>query len=61
MRIARIERATGLVVNVEEADQEWLDVNATDPEFLFAPCPDSGIGYLYDPQSGTYSEPPVEA
>lgn len=37
MDIARIERATGLIVNVEVADADWLAANADDPVDRFVP------------------------
>lgn len=55
MNIARIALASGLVVNIECADQEWLDAHADDPDYLFEPYPDeqpANIGYGYDPVTG---------
>lgn len=37
MDIARIDRATGVVVNIEVADAEWLAAQSDDPAFLFLP------------------------
>lgn len=53
--IARIDKATGTVVNVEMAEQEWLDAHADDPDYLFVPYTDAEpaiIGLGYDPGTG---------
>lgn len=53
--IARISLDTGLVVNVELADQAWLDAHAADPDFTFEPyVPEEPaiIGLGYDPATG---------
>ncbi|MDO8308555.1 MAG: hypothetical protein Q7V58_09420 [Actinomycetota bacterium] len=55
MDIARIDKATGLVVNIECADQEWLDAHADDPEYTFVPyTPEApaSIGLKHDPVTG---------
>jgi hypothetical protein len=55
LRIARIDLASGLVVNVEMAAQDWLDAHADDPEFLFvvdAPDLPAHVGLGYDPGTG---------
>lgn len=36
MNIARIDRTTGVVINIEVANQDWLDAHADDPDFDFA-------------------------
>jgi hypothetical protein len=55
MDIARIDKATGVVVNIEVADQEWLDTHADDPNFAFEPyTPEQPavIGLTHDPVTG---------
>jgi hypothetical protein len=55
LNIARIDLATGLVVNIEVADQAWLDAHANDPDFTFEAYPDEQpaiIGLGYDPSTG---------
>lgn len=37
MNVARIDRHTLVVVNIELGDQAWLDANANDPDFLLVP------------------------
>lgn len=56
MNIARIDAATGVVVNVELASLEWIEANA-DPDgpFLFVPYDDdtpAGIGDTWEPIGG---------
>ena len=59
--VARISLETGLVVNVEMADQAFLDAHAGDPDFTFEPYVEdeqpAHIGLGYDP--GTGFEQPV--
>lgn len=53
--VARIDRATGAVVNVEMALPSWITDNADDPAFLFVPyTPEEPaiIGLTYDPVAG---------
>ncbi len=61
--IARVDRATGLVVNLEVAEQDWIDANANDPEFEFvayeADTP-ALIGAQYDSVLGMFTEPLAE-
>ena len=55
LRIARIDPASGLVVNVEMADQAWLDAHADDPDFVFVvdePDAPAWLGLGYDPGTG---------
>ena len=55
MRIARIDRATGVVVNIECADQSWVDAHADDPDYDFVTYPEdapASIGHAYDPETG---------
>lgn len=62
MEIARIDRTTGLVVNIECADQDWLDAHADDPTFLFVPyVPEEPaiIGLGYDAVDG-FDQPTPE-
>lgn len=52
LTIARIDRVTGLVVNIECATQEWVDAHADDPAYTFTPyTPDEPavIGETFDP------------
>ena len=63
MDIARIDAATGVVVNVEVADLEWIEANA-DPDgpTVFVPVQDGdhpAIGYGWDPIGG-FAQPPTE-
>lgn len=56
MNIARIDAATGVVVNIEVADLAWIKANA-DPDgpFLFVPYDDdepAGIGHAWEPIGG---------
>lgn len=63
MNIARIDLQTGLVVNTEVADQEWLDAHADDPDFLFVPYTDENpavVGLGWDPATGFEQIPVVE-
>ena len=54
--VARIDLATGVVINIEMADEEWLDAHADDPDFLFEPYVEADqpaiIGLGYDPGLG---------
>lgn len=62
MDIARISRSTGVVINIECADQTWLDAHADDPDFIFEPyTPEApaGIGRGWDPETGFEQPPPV--
>jgi hypothetical protein len=56
LRLARIDLASGLVVNVEMAAQDWLDAHANDPDYLFVvdddPDAPAVVGYGYDPVTG---------
>lgn len=56
LRIARIDLASGLVVNVEMAAQDWLDAHADDADYLFVedadPDQPAVIGLGYDPGTG---------
>ena len=55
MNIARIDLATGLVVNIECADQTWLDAHANDPDFAFVTYDHDNpatVGLGYDPGTG---------
>lgn len=61
MNIARIDAATGVVVNIEVADLEWIETNA-DPAgpWIFVPYDDDGpaaIGDSWDPIGG-FTRPP---
>ena len=62
MNIARIDRATGVVINIESASQEWLDAHADDPDFAFepyVPVAPAFIGLGYDPETG-FEQPASE-
>lgn len=55
MEIARIERSTGRIVNIEVADAEWLEQHADDPVYLFEPYVADApaiVGDTFDPESG---------
>ena len=52
MSVARVTRVGDLVVNIEVADQEWLDANANDPWFYFVPYSDELLGESVSPQPG---------
>jgi len=55
VKIARLDMATGLVVNVEMASQDWVDAHADDPDYLFIlddPNQPAVIGYGWDPVTG---------
>lgn len=55
MDIARIALETGLVVNIEVADQPWVDAHADDPDFVFVPYTAGNpavVGLGYDPGTG---------
>lgn len=61
MNVARIDAATGVVVNVELADLEWIEANA-DPDgpWILVPYDDdapAGIGDAWDPIGG-FTRPP---
>lgn len=60
--IARIDKATGTVVNVEMAEQEWVDAHADDPDFVFVPYTAGNpavVGLGWDPVTGFEQPPPV--
>lgn len=62
MDIARIDRATGVVVNIEVADAEWLAAQSDDPAFLFLPYEadqPAVIGLTHDPVTG-FTQPPTD-
>lgn len=55
LTIARIDKATGVVINIELADQEWIDAQADDPDCAFVPyTPEApaSIGGRHDPVTG---------
>lgn len=61
MNIARIDEA-GLVVNVEVADQAWVDENQGVDGFTFVESTDDNqawIGATYDASTGLFSSMPV--
>lgn len=60
--IARIDRDSLIVVNIEKADQEWIDANAEDPQYMFVKTPDefgtdARIDHSYDIESGLFGNP----
>lgn len=59
MKIARVDRESGTIVNIEIADQEWIDANADDPTFMFVPYTDEVviIGGAYDVDAGQFVAP----
>ena len=60
--IARVTRATDVVANIERADDEWLAQHSNDPVDLFViidDAPEVQHGWVYDPQTGTFSPPPA--
>lgn len=62
--VARITRTGDLVVNIEVADQKWIDDHANDPWFYFEKSPGKDgnpavINYHYDPATGNFEQPPV--
>lgn len=64
MNIARIDAATGVVVNIEVGSLEWVEANA-DPDgpFLFVPYDDTNpahIGLAWEPIGG-FAQPEEEA
>ena len=56
MNIARI--ADGTVINIEVADQEWLDAQ-DDPAVLFVPYTDDAPARIGDTWDGTNFVPPA--
>jgi hypothetical protein len=62
--VARITRVGNLVVNIEVANQAWIDDHATEAYFYFEKSPGSDgkpalINYHYDPETGCFEQPPV--
>lgn len=60
--IARIDKDTFTVVNIERADQEWIDANADDPKYMFVKTPDdfgtdARIDHSYDIEYGLFGNP----
>lgn len=54
----------GVVVNIEVADQEWIDANEGVDGYSFYPCsPDNraAIGLSVDPLTGVFEKPPLVA
>ena len=61
--VARITRTGDLVVNIEVADQKWIDDHRTDPWFYFHIAPDKDgnlpvMGLHFDPKSGLFEQLP---
>ena len=59
MKIARINKLTDVIVNIEIADQEWLDANKDDSEFRFVSYSDERviIGGQHNPVTGEFADP----
>jgi hypothetical protein len=65
LSVARVTRTGGLIVNIEVANQKWIDDHSSDPFFLFAVSPDKEgnpavIGLHYDQSSGLFEVPKEE-
>ena len=64
--VARITRAGNVVVNIEVADQDWLNANEKDPWFYFVVYGDNlkdnqpsgvpSIGFRYDPTTRVFEQ-----
>lgn len=60
MRTARIDAASGLVVNVEETTAEWVEANADEPGVVFVPCGDDvAAGHTWEAGAGFATPEPV--
>lgn len=62
MNIARIDRATMVVTNIEVADQEWIDQNSNDEFHLFIPFQESDqatVGGVYETATGIFTPLPA--
>lgn len=63
LTVARVTRVGSLVINVEIANQDWVDTNTNDPYFLFVVSPDKDgnsatIGLHYSISTGLFEVPP---
>jgi hypothetical protein len=59
--VARVTRSGNLIVNVEVADQEWIDEHQNDPWFYFPKAPDRDGNYPiidlhYDPVTELFEQ-----
>ena len=62
--VARITRTGNLVVNIEVANQKWIDDHGSDSWFYFEKSPGKDghpavINYHFDPETGNFEQPPV--
>lgn len=60
MNIARVN-GDSVVVNIEVADEEWLEAARTTSVEALIPYDDdnpAGIGWTYDDATGTFAAPP---
>jgi hypothetical protein len=59
MNIARIDRLTDAIINIEVADQDWIDANTSDPDYRFVPYVNERviIGGQHNPVTGEFSDP----
>lgn len=60
--IARVNRQTLEVENIERASQDWIDANANDEQYMFVVTPDvfgthAVIGLHYDTEFELFSNP----
>jgi hypothetical protein len=64
LRIARVNRADNVVVNLELAEQEWVDAaNEDDTPYYFVVYSDDNLAYVglpYDPATGVFEWPEFE-
>lgn len=63
MNLARVERSTSIVVNVESANQEWFDDHVDDPDYAFIISTDEKpayVGGIYDTESEKFIPPTIE-
>lgn len=60
--IARINRETLIVENIERASQSWIDENSNDEQYMFVKTPDeygtyARVGFSYDDEYGLFGNP----
>jgi hypothetical protein len=63
VNIARVERETNVVVNIEIADDSWLEANADDVVYRFVPYSNEVviIGGMHDPETGNFNSEQIVA